>query len=251
MAVNTICKRKEGELILPFCIFGALGLAAGWLGHAERLPLLGLYAVLAIVGMKEFKSMGTFREQWSTYELVLAADRIQQRRGGHDLILLRCDVHRIIERPQFLQVVSGAAGHPTILVPSGVNGYQEIRERLSEWMPVTQALEFRFQAHESLVIGMLCLLPAALLVHSIFWFLIVTVVYYGLILAEIIMNLARPLNSNWRPGPPRPGLQFAPPAHIWRRFKGQCRHAPGAAMWLIRLGMTALLIVRLLVVRPQ
>ena len=72
-------------------------------------------------------------EQWRSYELILGADHIQQRRYGHDLTLLRSEVHQIIERPQVLQVVSGAGNQPkTILVPVRINGYQEIRERLSQ-----------------------------------------------------------------------------------------------------------------------
>ena len=255
IAVSAICKRKKAELLLPFCIFGVLGVCAGWLGHSERIPLLALYAVLAIAATKEFKSMAAFREQWRSYELILGADHIQQRRYGHDLTLLRSEVHQIIERPQVLQVVSGgfASGNQprTILVPVGINGYQEIRGRLSEWMPITHGPEFWLQAPGSVIIGILCVLPAMLLTRSASWFLIVTVAYYGLILLEVVMNLARPLNSNWRPGPSRPGLQFAPPPHMWRRFKGQCRHALGARMWLIRLGMIALPIVKLVVVRPQ
>jgi hypothetical protein len=251
-AVSAICKRKKAELLLPFCIFGVLGLVAGWLGHSEHIPLLALYAVLAIVGLKEFKTMRAFREQWRSYELILGTDHIRQRRYGHDLTLLRSEVLRIIERPQVLQVVSISGNHPrTILVPAGMNGYQEVRERLSEWMPITQAPEFWFHAPGSVIIGILCVLPALLLTRSASWFLIVTVAYYGLILLEVVMNLARPLNSIWRPGPSRPGLQFAPPAHMWRRFKGQCRYAAGATMWLIRLGMIALPVVKLLVVRPQ
>jgi hypothetical protein len=249
-AVSSICKRKKAELLLPFFIFGVLGVGAGWLGHSERIPLLALYAVLATVGMKEFKSMAAFREQWRSYELILGGDHIQQKRYGHDLTLLRSEVHQIIERPQVLQVVAGAGDQPrTILVPVAINGYQEIRERLSEWMPITQAPEFWFQAPGTAVIGMLCLLPAILLTRSASWFLILTAAYYGLIVLEVVMNLARPLNSNWRPGPLRPSVQFAPPAHMWRRLRGQCRHAPGRRMWLIRLAMVALPLVKVLIVR--
>ena len=162
--------------------------------------------------------MKAFREQWRSYELILGTDHIQQRRYGDDLMLLRSEVLRIIERPQVLQVVSISGNHPrTILVPVGMNGYQEVRERLSEWMPITQAPEFWFQAPGSVIIGILCVLPAMLLTRSASWFLIVTMAYYGLILLEVVMNLARPLNSNWRPGQSRPGLQFAPRAHMWRR----------------------------------
>ena len=251
-AVSAICKRKKAELLLPFCIFGVLGLVAGWLGHSERIPLLAFYAVLAIIGLKEFKSMRAFREQWRSYELMLGTDRIQQKRHGYDLTLLRTEVLRIIERPRGVDVVSLSGNHPrVIIVPVGMNGYQEVRERLSEWMPITEAPDFWFQAPGSVVIGIVCLLPAMLLTRSASWFLIVTVVYYGLILLEVVMNLARPLDSNRQPGPRRPGLQFAPPAHMWRRFKGQCRNAPGAIMWLSRLGILALPIVKLLVVRPQ
>lgn len=251
-AVNGICKRKKAELLGPFYIFGVLGLAAGWLGHSEHIPLLTLYAGLAIVGLKEFRSMGAFREQWRSYELILGTDHIRQRQHGYDLTLLRSEVHRIIERPQVLQVVSGSGNRPrTILIPVDMSGYQEVRDSLSEWMPITQAPEFWLQAPGPVIMGILCVLPAMLLTRSASWFLIVAVAYYGLILLEVVMNLARPLNSNWRPGPSRPSLQFAPPAHMWRRFKGQCRHAPGARMWLIRLGMIALPIVKLLVVRPQ
>jgi hypothetical protein len=66
-----------------------------------------------------------------------------------------------------------------------------------------------------------------LLVRSFHWLLILAIVYWGMIVLEIIMNLARPLKSNWQLGPRRPGLH------------------------LIRLGMIALPIVKALVVRPH
>lgn len=252
-AVNAICRRKKAELLLPSCIFGALGVSAIWVGHSERIPLAALYAVyLAIANLMAFKRRGAWRRQWRSYELILETDRMEQRRYDQDLTLLRSEVRRIIERPQGLLVLSLIGNSPrTILVPAGLNGYQEVRERLSEWMPVTQAPELWLWAAGYAVSGMLCLLPAMLLSRSAFSFLIVTLAYYSLILLEILMNLARPLDSNWKPGAPRPSLRFAPPARIWRRFKGSWRHVLGARMWLIRLAMIALPLAKVLVLRPR
>ena len=58
-----------------------------------------------------------------------------------------------------------------VVIPVGISGYQEIRERLSQWMPIAQAPEFWFQAPGSALIGALCLLPAILLMRSACWFL--------------------------------------------------------------------------------
>lgn len=169
-AVNAICRRKKAELLLPFCIFRLLGVVAGWLGHSERIPLLAAYAVLTILGMNWCKSMGAFRKQWRSYELILGADRIQQRRYGQDRTLLRSEIRQIFERPQGLHVLSVTRSSPrTILVPVGVNGYQEVRERLSEWMPITQTPEFWLRAEGSAVIGMLCLLPVIRTIRWPFW----------------------------------------------------------------------------------
>jgi hypothetical protein len=250
-AVSAISKRKKAQLLLPFCIFGLLGVGAGWLGHSDRIPLLAAYAMLTLLGIRNLKRMGAFRKQWRSYELILGADRIQQRRYDQDLTLLRSEVGQIVERPQGLQVLSVIGSSPrTILVPVGMIGYQEVRSRLSEWTPITQAPEFWLRAAWSAVIGMLCLLPAVLLTRSASWFLILTAAYYGLIFLEFVMNLVRPLNSSWQPDPRRPGLQFATPAHTLRRFKGQCRHPWGRRMWLIRLGMIAVPLLKMLMPRP-
>jgi hypothetical protein len=245
-AVSALCRRKKAELLLPFCVFGVLGLGVGWLGHSDRIALLVLYANFAIVGIMGFKRMATFRKQWRSYELILGTDRIQQRRYDQDLTLLRSEVRQIIERPHGLQVFAGAANRPrAIVVPAGMDGYQQVRERLSEWMPILQAPELWLRAAWSAVVGMLCLLPALWVTRSAGWFLIVTLAYYSLILLEILMNLARPPNGNWQPGPRRPN------ADIRSRFKGQCRHASGRRMWLIRLAMITLPLMKLLVFRPH
>jgi hypothetical protein len=251
-ALLAMYKRKMAALMIPFCVFGALGFATGWLGKSAHVPLLVAYSLLAIVGAREFLSMGAFRKQWRSLELIVGAGRIRQKRDGADLTMLQSEVFRLIESSQGLLIVGSVLNRPsTILVPAGLNGYQEVRNRLSEWLPITQQPELWFSDRGSVGIGFVCILPAMLLVRSLPWLLILAIFYWGLILLEIMMNLARPLNSSWQPGPRRLGLGLASPAHMWRRFRGQCRHAPGAIMWSIRLALIALPIMKAVVARPH
>jgi hypothetical protein len=251
-ALAVMYKRKMAALVIPFCVFGALGFTTGWLGNSAHVPLLVAYSFVAILGAKEFLSMGAFRKQWRSLELILGTDRIKQKRDGADLTILQSEVLRLIESSRGLLIVGGVWNRPrTIVVPAGLNGYQEVRNRLCEWLPITQQPELWFSDRGALGIGLVCILPAMLLVRSLSWLFILAIVFWGLILLEIMMNLARPLNSSWQPGPRRRGLGLAPPAHMWRRFKGQCRRTRGALMWAIRLALIALPIVRAVVARPH
>jgi hypothetical protein len=82
-----------------------------------------------------------------------------------------------------------------------------------------------------------------LLVRSLHWFLVVAVVYYGMILIELIMNVVRPpRNSGLTPR--RRGLDLPPAAYMWRRFNHECRQLP-------MLALIILPIVRAMVAMPH
>jgi hypothetical protein len=240
-AVASMSKRTVVTPTLSFCVFLVLGLAAGWLGNSHRLLLLAAYIPLTILGMMRFSAIGRFKKRWRNYELIMETDRVLQRLHGQDLTVLRSEVGRIIESPQGLRVVGGLVPRVrAIVVPADLSGYQQVRELLSQWMPITQQPELWLSDPRPLLGCILALLPATLMVRSLAWFLTLTLGYYGLVVLGIMTLLARPLNSSWKPGPRRRGLDLAPPRHMWRRFKGQCRRRQVAVVWLIILALITL-----------
>jgi|HubBroStandDraft_3_1064219.scaffolds.fasta_scaffold486492_2 hypothetical protein len=112
-----------------------------------------------------------------------------------------------------------------IQIPAGLIGYQQVRDEVSQWAPHTQRRDLWLLGPGPVLGGMVALLPALLLVRSLDWFVIVAVVYYGLVVLLVLMNVARPpRNSGLRPR--RRGWEIPPAPYIWRRFKHQCRWPP-------------------------
>jgi hypothetical protein len=106
-ALAAIYNRRMTALMVPFCVFGVLGLTTGWLGNSALVPLFAAYLFVAIVGTRAFLSVAVFRKQWQSLELILGTDRIRQKRDGHDLTVLKSEVLRLIETSQGLLIVSG------------------------------------------------------------------------------------------------------------------------------------------------
>jgi hypothetical protein len=246
-AVSAMCRQRIVVPAVVFYVFVALGFITGLLGNSERVLLCVAYLLLAILGMEQFLNIGKFKERWRSNAVILGTDRIQERYFGHDFTILRIEVARIIEGSQGLLIITRVVSRQrTILVPAGMTGYQEVRQRLSEWTPITWRPELWLSDPKPVLGCLLALIPAMLLVRSRPWIFIVSLIYYPMILLVIVMNVTRPLDRSRKPGPRR-GLDLAPPAHMWRRFKGQCRNAP--TVWWILLVLILLPIATTLLVK--
>jgi hypothetical protein len=225
-AVTALCR---GRIVLPavsFYVFLVLGVTAGWLGNSFHLLLLTAYLPLAILGIGVFRDFGELKRRWRSYELILEPDRVQQRQHGHDLTLSRSEIIKINESQHHLHIIGISGARPmTILVPASLTGYQQVREHVSHWMPLSQRRELWLSDPRPVLGGLVALLPAVLLVRSLHWFLAVAGIYYGMILLLIAMNVVRPpRNSGLTPRPL--GWELPPPQDMWRRFKHICRWPP-------------------------
>lgn len=210
-AVTAMCKHRNIAPAVLFCVFVLLGFATGWLGDAGRLPLLIAYSLIACKAAARLLRIGTIEKRCRSYELILGSDRIRQRDDRREVTVFRSEIDRIAEGPQGLLVVGSSR---TILAPLGLTGYQEVRDRLSEWAPITQQADLwpsfpepmrkRIQRQKLEHRSILCLLPAILLVHSLHGFLAAAAIYYGVVSLVILMRLARPQNGpysqkDWAP----------------------------------------------------
>lgn len=238
-AVAELVKRSIIAPATFFAVFLMLGFAAGWFGESERVFLFAAYLPLAAIGARRLLHIRASREIWRSYELSLEPDRILQKNRVRSLALHRNEVFKINES-QYGLLISGESGGRgiTIQIPACLNGYPQVRERLSEWMPIAQRRALWLSNPLPVRACVWSLFPAMLLVHSIRWFLILAVLYYGTILLEILMNLARP--------PRNSGLDrwvLPQPSYMWQRFRAQWRRR----WWWILYALTTLPIGKALV----
>lgn len=254
-AVTMMTKRLAIAPATFVTVFVLLGFATGWLGDSERPLLFTMYFLLAFRTMGRFGSIRRFKEQWRSYKLILETDRLQQRYRGHDVTVLRRDIVKINEDQHGLVVISlhqpdlriGRENRPaTIWIPAGLNGYRQVREQLLQWIPSDRFMQRRslwLSDPRPIRSAIWSLLPAMLLIRSAHWFVAVVVVYYGMILLEIMMNVARPpRNSGLQPS--RRGLNLPPAAYMWHRFKRQFQTRPQM------LALIVLPILRALIATP-
>ena len=227
-AVAAMWKRSAAAPAVFVVIFVVLGLTVALLGNSPRALVFAADLPLAIVGMIWFRSVTRFKRRWRSYELIVGADRIQQKQHGRDQTVLRSEIVKVNESQHELHVIGFRAGRPMVIqIPAGLIGYQQVRDEVSQWAPHSQRRELWLSDPMLVLGGLVALLPALLLVRSLHWFVIVAAVYYGLVVLLVLMNVVRPpRNSGLTPR--RRGWNIPPAAYMWRRLKHQCR-------WLLPL----------------
>jgi hypothetical protein len=242
-AVAAMTKRGAVVPAVFITLFVALGLMLGWLGNSKYVLLFAAYIPLAIVAIAHFAQIGKVEKRWRSYQWILETDRLQQKLDGNDVTVLQSEVIKINEDQHGLLVLGlrgytqAAMGSPidylpvrkrvlSIWIPAGLNGYQHVREQLLQWtdrISQRRSLWLRPFDLKPLFVCTVSLLPAMLLVHSVAWFVIVLVTYYGMVLLAIIMHVVRPPRNSGLTARRR-GLDLPPPAYMWRRFKHSCRN---------------------------
>jgi hypothetical protein len=120
----------------------------------------------------------------------------------------------------------------SIWIPAGLTGYQQVRAQVSQWTDrVSQRRSLWLNDPRPLCLCAVSLLPAMLLVPSVLWLLTVAVIYYGMVLLLIMMDVVRPPRDSGLASCQR-GLELPPPAYMWRRFKHSCRNP---VLWVLAL----------------
>jgi hypothetical protein len=243
-AVTAMSKRSAFVPAVVVSVFALLGLTTAWLGNSERVLLIAAYFPVVIHAVARFLFIGVFENRWRNYQLILETDRFHQKQHGRDVTLLRSEIVKINEDQDGLLVISFRGNRPaTIWIPEGLTGYQQVREHLLHWTPFSQRRSLRLSDRRLVRSCIWSLLPALLLVRSLYWFLVVAVAYYGMILIEIMMNVVRPPRNSGLTLRRR-GLALPPAAYMWRRFDHQCRQLP-------MLALIILPIVRAMVAMPR
>jgi len=219
-AVTAMTKRGAVAPAVSLGVFVVLGFTAAWLGSSERVLLFAAYFPLAILAMTRFRRIGVWKERCRRYRLIVETDFLLEKRyGGDDLTLLRSEIVKINEDQYGLTAISLHGDRPaTIVIPAGLVGYQRVREQLVQWRtPLSQRRSFWLRDPRIVHSCIWSLLPAMLLVRSLPWFLVVGVVYYGLVLLDLVMDVCRPPRNSGL-APCRPGLNLPPTAYMWRRL---------------------------------
>ncbi|HWB83179.1 MAG TPA: hypothetical protein VG675_03490 [Bryobacteraceae bacterium] len=121
----------------PFLLLSLTGgFLIAWLGGAPRWLACIVYGALTYLTAPPLRGIGTFKENWRTFELLLDEDRIEQRHAGRILTLHRSEITAFVERRGFGMTVKTADPDRAIWIPSVVNGYEDLRLRLSTWMQI-------------------------------------------------------------------------------------------------------------------
>jgi hypothetical protein len=205
----------------------ALGFLIAWLGHAQRWPLWAVYSLLTFLMIASFRGVGRLEDHWRSYELILGDDRIQQSENGVvTLTLLKIEITRLLEMRDLGFAVQTQDPRKCILVPSALNGYEELGARLKSWLPVEKPPEEPTGAYFMIPYWIVAMYPAALLVRSPY-FAIPLAVLVGVYLLYLL-HVTRGIFA----------LRTLPDGTIWKSFLA-------ASLPLV---LIALLIVKLVLV---
>lgn len=140
-AIAAMMDRWKSRLTVMLYFYTAvlLGAGIGWVGEASRPPLLATYGLLAALGtLRYYQRTNRFKRDWRGYELIVGTDRVQEKRAGvHSVTVLKWDVTGLIDCEGGLGILTGDP-RPAILVRSDLIGYEQIREHLASWMPITR-----------------------------------------------------------------------------------------------------------------
>ncbi len=171
---------KMSRLTVMFYFYAAvvLGAGIGWVGGASHPLLLVTYGLLTVLGtVQYYRRTSSFKRFWRGYELILGTDRVQQKlAGSHSVTVFKDDVTGLVDCNGGLGILTGQR-HPAILVRSCLSDYEQIREHLESWMPITKPdgvkHDDRSISHPGRALECLILVSyaPAVLVPSPYWFL--------------------------------------------------------------------------------
>jgi hypothetical protein len=173
--------------VIIVCI--VLGAAVGWIGNAPLWILFTVYGALLCLTTAPLLRIGQVKQRWRDFEVAIDGDCIRQiQHGSVTLTLRRDEVTGLVEAEGFGLSIQTNSPPRHIFLPSGLTGYQELREHLATWAPLQHPWDFdrrQFRFHH-LYKGLLFLYPAALLVRSAY-----CAVPLAVVLGVTVLNYAR------------------------------------------------------------
>jgi hypothetical protein len=175
-AMMTDWRMSRLNMMLYFYTAVVLGVGIGWLGGASRPPLLVMFGLLAPLGVVlHYWRTSRFKRFWLGYELIVGIDGIQQKHvAGHNVTVFRSDITGLIESRAGLGVLAGQR-RPVIWVPSHLVGYEQIREHLAAWTPISRPDYLKddrriFRPGRAMKCLIIVSYVPAVLVRSQYWF---------------------------------------------------------------------------------
>jgi hypothetical protein len=197
-ALTAMFRRSALAPAILFYLFTILGFSVARIGNTPSNFLLMVYSALVIGGLTKLRGLRKFKQRWRTFEVVIDAERIQQNRCGRELIFSRTAITEILEGgPGLILLTAGADG---MFIPSRLNGYEEIREHLNNWMPVKWYAAPNGASTPLLTSAAFPLNAAMLLVPLGVWFLVLAMIYVIFVL-PIVFGM-QPIDTK-RNAPPR------------------------------------------------
>jgi hypothetical protein len=111
-----------------------------------------------------FRSLRLRRRDWDSFELTLTEGRILQAMDAHtDLVLLRSDVTGFDETKGRGFFIKTDDGHCFIYVPAELDGYEDLKQRLSEWRAFPRPRGREPMWRSPFFVGSTCLLACCML----------------------------------------------------------------------------------------
>ena len=186
-AVAEMVRRSHIRQFPAVILSVAGGLLIALVGDAPRWPSFGVYGLLLLFFMTSLRGIGRFKDGWRTYELVLQEGRIQEKHAARSLTLDKAEITRLVETRGLGIAIQTGDPRKSIWVPSVVDGYEELRLRLTDWAPLEQRSDprQRFTKHSGFQ-WIVAIYPAAMMVRSPYF-----VVALAAILGMYLVNVMR------------------------------------------------------------
>ena len=125
-------------LLLVAMDFGA---AENWKEGSLKSLLPHIIAVSFVFAMLAFsfrRAINRQRENWDSFELLLGPDFVVRRMNGLAEMELHRDELTAIRMYKRSLLLQAASAERSIAVPEGLADFAEIRDRLSQWMPISE-----------------------------------------------------------------------------------------------------------------
>jgi hypothetical protein len=177
-----------------------LGFGIGLLGRAPFWPLAIVFAILTILHLRSFTDFPQRKEEWRDFEIIIEPDRIfSWRHGAVECTIAQAEVRKIVERPNHGLCVYGHDRHKQIKAPSLLIGYKQLRDLLTDWMPIEKRGTWQLWNFLGLPTGV-AIFATTMLVRSryVFFPLAAIVGFYLLRLARISSKSW--MRRDWRSG---------------------------------------------------
>lgn len=127
--------------IILFFIVTDFGAAENWEDGSLKslLPhVVGITLLFVLVVFSFRRSIESQRRIWTSYELLVGPDSVLRRMNGLNELEVRRDEVKAIQQQKHGLILETFSARKNLAVPDSLAEFEEVYNRLTEWMPATE-----------------------------------------------------------------------------------------------------------------